>query len=276
MGTPRISVHSALNGAVTTVILDRPDAANAVDRAAADALADAFVAFEADATARVAVLWGAGGNFSAGLDLKAMAGGHGNRLTFPAKHPDPLSRDAPMGPTRMRLSKPVIAAVAGHVVGGGLELALWCDLRIVEEDAVFGAYNRRWGLPMMDGGTVRLPRLVGQSHALDMILTGRAVGAREALAMGLANRVVAAGTARAEAESLAAAMAALPQMCLNGDRSSVYEQFDLHLTAALENEFVHGMKALASGEGRRGAAQFAAGVTTGQDFGRNAGAPGIK
>jgi enoyl-CoA hydratase len=247
------------NGAVTTVILDRPDKANAVDRAAADALAEAFIAFEQDPDARVAVLWGAGGNFSAGLDLVAIAQGHGNRLAFPSKHPDALTRDAPMGPTRMRLTKPVIAAVSGHAVGGGLELALWCDLRVAAEDAVFGAYNRRWGLPMMDGGTVRLARLVGQSHALDIVLTGRPVGAREALAMGLANRVVAPGMARSEAESLAAVMAALPQACQQSDRSSVYEQFDLSFTAAMENEFVHGMKALASGEGRRGAAQFAAG-----------------
>lgn len=254
------SVHSETVGAVTTVILDRPEAANAVDRATADALAEAFAAFENDAAARVAVLWGAGGTFCAGADLKAMAAGRGNRLAFPAKHPEALTRDAPMGPTRMRLSKPVIAAVAGHAVGGGLELALWCDLRVAEEDAVFGAYNRRWGVPMMDGGTVRLPRLVGQSQALDLILTGRPVGAREALGMGLANRVVAPGTARTEAERLAAAMAALPQACLASDRSSVYEQCDLSLTAAMENEFVHGMRALASGEGRRGAAEFAAGA----------------
>ncbi|GAA0576813.1 crotonase/enoyl-CoA hydratase family protein [Rhizomicrobium electricum] len=270
------SVYAEKIGAVTTVILDRPEAGNTLDRTAADALAEAFAAFEEDTAARAAVLWGAGGNFSAGLDLAAMSGGRGNRLAFPAKHPDPLTCDAPMGPTRMRLSKPVIAAVAGLATGGGLELALWCDLRIAEEDAVFGADNRRSGLPMMDGGTVRLPRLVGQSHALDIILTGRPVGAREALAMGLVNRVVTPGTSRREAESLAAAMVALPQASLGSDRSSVYEQFDLAFTAAMENEFVHGMKALASGEGRRGAALFAAGAASGQDFGRNAGVPGIK
>lgn len=188
-----------------------------------------------------------------------MATGRGNRLAFPSKHPDPLTRDGPMGPTRMRLTKPVIAAIAGLAVGGGLELALWCDLRIAEEDAVFGAFNRRWGLPMMDGGTVRLPRLIGQGHALDMILTGRSVGAREALTMGLTNRVVASGTARNEAETLAAAMAAQPQASLLGDRSSVHEQFDLPLSVALENEFVCGMRALASGEAKRGAAHFATG-----------------
>jgi enoyl-CoA hydratase len=270
------SVHVEKNGAVTTVILDRPDSANTLDRTMADALAEAFVAFEQDDAARVAVLWGRGGNFSGGIDLAAMAGGRGNRLAFPAKHPDPLTRDAPMGPTRMRLTKPAIAAVAGLAAGGGLELALWCDLRIAEEDAIFGVYNRRPGLPMMDGGTVRLPRLVGQSHALYMILTGRPVGAREALAMGLVNRVAAPGTSRQEAESLASAMAALPQASLASDRSSAYEQFDLSFTAAMENEFVHGMKALASGEARRGAARFAAGATTGQDCGRNASVPGIK
>jgi enoyl-CoA hydratase len=270
------SVYAEKNGAVTTVILDRPEAANTLDRAAADALADAFVAFAEDETARAAVLWGSGGNFSAGFDLAAMAAGRGNRLAFPAKHPDPLSRDAPMGPTRMRLTKPVIAAVAGLATGAGLELALWCDLRVAEEDAVFGADNRRSGLPMMDGGTVRLPRLVGQSHALDIILTGRPVGAREALAMGLVNRVVVPGAARREAESLAATMAALPQASFGSDRSSVYEQFDLAVTAAMENEFVHGMKALASGEARRGTALFAAGAAGGEDFGRNAGVPGIK
>lgn len=270
------SVYAEKNGAVTTVILDRPESANTLDRATADALAEAFIAFEQDVSARVAVLWGAGGNFSAGIDLVALSGGRGNRLAFPAKHPDPLTRDAPMGPTRMRLTKPVIAAVAGLATGGGLELALWCDLRVAEEDAVFGADNRRAGLPMMDGGTVRLPRLVGQSHALDIILTGRPVGAREALAMGLVNRVVVAQTARPEAESLATAMSMLPQVSLGSDRSSVYEQFDLPFTAAMENEFVHGMKALASGEGRRGAALIAAGGACGQDFGRNADVPGIK
>ena len=172
-------------GAVTTVILDRPEVRNAVDRATALALADAFRAFEADDSASVAVLWGAGGTFCAGADLTAFAAGDGNRVA-----PD---GDGPMGPTRMTLSKPVIAAVAGHAVAGGLELACWCDLRVVEEDAVFGVFCRRWGVPLIDGGTVRLPRLVGMSRALDMILTGRAVGAAEAYAMGLANRVVAPG-----------------------------------------------------------------------------------
>ncbi len=247
------------DGAVTTVILDRPDARNAVDRAAADALAAAFVAFEKDDTAHVAVLWGAGGTFCSGADLKGLAQGRGNRLAIPSKHPDALSVDAPMGPTRMRLSKPVIAAVSGYAVAGGLELALWCDLRVVEEDATFGVYCRRWGVPLIDGGTVRLPRLIGQSRALDMVLTGRPVSANEAFTMGLANRLVPKGYARSEAESLAHDLAALPQMCLRNDRSSVYKQFDLSLNAAIENEFSHGMKALAAGEAREGAARFAAG-----------------
>ena len=244
---------------VTTVILDRPETRNAVDRAAADALAAAFAEFEEDGDARVAVLWGAGGTFSSGADLKALASGHGNRLAVPAKHPESLSLDAPMGPTRMRLTKPVIAAVAGHAVAGGLELALWCDLRVVEEDAVIGVYSRRWGVPLIDGGTVRLPRLIGQSRALDMILTARAVGAAEALAMGLANRVVGNGRSRGEAESLARQIAAFPRICLTQDRLSVYEQFDLDLVAALENEFSHGMRTLTAGEAREGATLFAAG-----------------
>ncbi len=244
---------------VTTVILDRPEARNAVNRHTADALAAAFVEFEQDASAGVAVLWGAGGTFCAGADLKDLAQGRGNRLATPAKHPDPLSVDAPMGPTRMRLSKPVIAAVSGYAVAGGLELALWCDLRVAEEDAVFGVFSRRWGVPLIDGGTVRLPRLIGQSRALDMVLTGRPVGANEAFTMGLANRIVPRGLSRPEAERLARRIAAMPQACLRNDRSSVYEQFDLPLTAAIENEFAHGMKALAAGEAREGAARFAAG-----------------
>src|ERR671934_2767209 len=179
-------------GPVTTVVLDRPEARNAVDRETAAALADAFRAFEADAQARVAVLWGAGGTFCAGADLKAIGSGRGNRLESEG--------DGPMGPSRMLLSKPTIAAVAGYAVAGGLELALWCDLRIMEEDAQVGVFCRRWGVPLVDGGTVRLPRLIGMSRALDLILTGRAVTADEALAMGLANRVVPSGQARNAAE----------------------------------------------------------------------------
>lgn len=262
------SVHVERNGPVTTVILDRPAVRNAVDRSAADALAEAFVAFEQDDEASVAVLWGARGTFCSGADLKALAEGRGNRLAVPAKHPDPLSVDAPMGPTRMRLTKPVIAAVSGYATGGGLELALWCDLRVAEEDTVFGVFSRRWGIPLIDGGTVRLSRLIGQSRALDMILTGRPVHAPEALAMGLANRVVGKNEARPAAEALAGEIAAFPQTCLRNDRLSVYEQYDLDFVAALDNEFAHGMKALAAGEARAGAARFAAGEGRDGVFGR--------
>jgi enoyl-CoA hydratase len=238
------------NGPVTTVILDRPEVRNAVDGPTAQALADAFRAFEADDGARVGVLWGAGGAFCAGADLRAAGGERGNRVA-----PD---GDGPMGPSRMLLSKPVIAAVAGHAVAGGLELALWCDLRVVEEDAVLGVFCRRWGVPLIDGGTVRLPRVVGLGRALDLILTGRPVDAEEALAIGLANRVVPSGTARAAAEALAAELAAFPQLCMRHDRRSAYEQHDLDLDAALANELRHGMVALER-EALGGAARFAAG-----------------
>ena len=230
------------SGPVTTVILDRPDVRNAVDRAHAAALADAFRAFEADDAAAVAVLYGAGGHFCAGADLKSAAAGTPNRI-------EP-SGDAPMGPTRFLLRKPVIAAVAGYAVAGGLELACWCDLRVVEEDATFGVFCRRWGVPLIDGGTVRLPRLIGLSRALDLILTGRAVGADEALAMGLANRVVPRGQARAAAEALARELAALPQLCMRNDRLSAYEQAGMTLPEAMDNEFKHGWTSLAhAGEG---------------------------
>jgi len=239
------------SGPVTTVVLDRPEVRNAVDRDTAWALADAFRAFDADGDARVGVLWGANGVFCAGADLKAVAAGTPNRV-------EPEG-DGPLGPTRMLLSKPVIAAVAGHAVAGGLELALWCDLRVVEEDAVFGVFCRRWGVPLLDGGTVRLPRLIGHGRALDMILTGRPVGAEEALAIGLANRVVPRGRARAEAEELALQISRFPQSCLRGDRLSVYEQWSLDLEAALANEHRLGMDA-ATTEARNGAQRFAAGA----------------
>ncbi len=238
------------NGPVTTVILDQPEVRNAVDGATAQALADAFRAFDADEEARAGVLWGAGGAFCAGANLRAAGTAAGNRVA-----PD---GDGPMGPSRMLLSKPVIAAVAGHAVAGGLELALWCDLRVVEEDAVLGVFCRRWGVPLIDGGTVRLPRLIGLSRALDLILTGRPVGAEEALAIGLANRVVPAGTARAAAEELAAQLARFPQLCLRHDRLSAYEQHDLPLERALANELRHGRVALEH-EALGGAARFAAG-----------------
>ena len=230
-------------------MLDRPEARNAVDRATATALADTFRAFDADPQARVAVLWGAGGTFCAGADLKAMD----NVLDA-----DP-GADAPMGPSRLAVSKPVIAAISGYAVAGGLELALWCDLRVVEEDAVLGVFSRRWGVPLIDGGTVRLPRIVGLGRALDLILTGRPVAADEALAMGLANRVVAPGTARAEAERLAAQIAAFPQAGLRSDRRAVYGA--LPEGDALAREFELGIATIrggtdiarfVAGEGRSG------------------------
>ena len=254
------------HGAVTTVILSRPERRNAVDRPTADALADAFVAFEHDAAASVAVLWGEGGTFCAGADLKAIAEGKGNRIAPPAEPFDLLATDAPMGPTRMRLSKPVIAAVAGHAVAGGLELALWCDLRVAEEDAVFGVFCRRWGVPLIDGGAVRLPRLIGESRALDMILTGRPVGAQEALAMGLANRVVPKGQARGEAERLANDIARFPQNCMRNDRRSVLEQNERELHAAFAREFALGLATLESGEAVAGAGRFAEGRGRGGTF----------
>ncbi len=238
------------NNNITTIILDRPDVRNAVDRATALALADAFREFDSDSSASVGVLFGDHGTFCAGADLKAFAAGNGNRVD--------ADGDGPMGPTRMLLSKPVVAAISGFAVAGGLELALWCDLRVAEEDAVMGVFCRRWGVPLIDGGTVRLPRLIGLSRALDLILTGRPVDAREALAMGLVNRVVSQGTARAEAERLAREIAAFPPVCLRGDRLSAYEQFDLAFADALANELVHGRNSLEAGASD-GAARFARG-----------------
>ena len=226
-------------GSITTVILGRPGLKNAVDSATADELSAAFQAFDRDDEARVGVLFGEGGTFCAGADLKAIAAGHGNRVA-----PD---GDGPMGPTRALLSKPVIAAIAGHAVAGGLELALWCDLRVVEEDATLGVFCRRWGVPLIDGGTVRLPRLIGLSRALDLILTGRAVSAAEALQIGLANRVVPPGTARAAAEDLARTIAAFPQICMREDRLSTYEQHGMSLEQALSGELRHGLVSLAAG-----------------------------
>ena len=259
-------VRVEIDGRVTTVILDRPQRRNAVDPPTASALAEAFLAFAGDDTQLVAVLWGAGGNFCSGADLKAIAAGQGNRLRAPAAAVDPLSAEAPMGPTRMRLNKPVIAAVAGYAVAGGLELACWCDLRVVEQGAVFGVFCRRWGVPLIDGGTVRLPRLIGHSRAMDMILTGRPVGAQEALTFGLANRVVGKGEARQEAERLAAELARLPQPCLREDRASAREQWDLGFADAMANEFRHGAEALASDRSRNGAVRFAAGRGRGGRF----------
>jgi enoyl-CoA hydratase len=245
-----MSVIIEKNGTITTVILSRPAARNAVDRITAQELTDAFREFDADESAMVGVLYGDHGHFCAGADLKAIAEGRGNRV-----EPD---GDGPMGPSRMLLSKPVIAAISGYAVAGGLELALWCDLRIADENAVMGVFCRRWGVPLIDGGTVRLPRLIGLSRALDLILTGRPVDAREALNIGLVNRVVPEGSAREEAEKLARQLAVFPQVCLREDRLSAYEQFDQNLTDALANEFKHGLKSLRAGS-REGAARFASG-----------------
>ncbi|GAC1623567.1 MAG: crotonase/enoyl-CoA hydratase family protein [Nevskia sp.] len=254
-----MTIRSETRERVTTVIMDRPKARNAVDRATAEALAEAFRHFEADPAADVAVLWGAGGTFCAGADLKALSVGRGSNRLEP-------EGDGPMGPTRLQLSKPVIAAIAGHAVAGGLELALWCDLRVVEEDATLGVFCRRWGVPLIDGGTIRLPRLIGLSQALDLILTGRAVGAEEALRIGLANRVVPTGEARAAAEALARELTRFPQQCLRGDRASACEQASLSMDAALRNEFQHGLQTLQSGESLQGAARFAGGKGRGGSF----------
>lgn len=235
---------------ITTIILQRPDVRNAVNRATAEALAEAFRAFDADDSASVGVLFGDHGTFCAGADLKAVAAGQGNRVE--------VDGDGPMGPSRMLLSKPVIAAISGYAVAGGLELALWCDLRVAEEDAVLGVFCRRWGVPLIDGGTVRLPRLIGLSHALDLILTGRAVSAAEALRMGLVNRVVPNGTAREAAEQLARDIAQFPQVCMRNDRLSAYEQFDISFAEAMANEFRRGLDSLQAGS-RAGAQRFAEG-----------------
>jgi enoyl-CoA hydratase len=246
-----MSVHSDASGSVLTVTIDRPDVRNAVDRETAFALAAAFRAFDADDELSVAVLTGAGGAFCAGADLKALSEGRTpNRI-----EPD---GDGPMGPSRMRLSKPVIAAIEGPAVAGGLELALWCDLRVAAEDAVLGVFCRRWGVPLIDGGTVRLPRLIGHSRAMDLILTGRAVGAEEALAIGLVNRVAAPGEALARAQELAAEISAFPQVCMRSDRASALDQWGLDEEQALLAEYHHGLGPLAA-ESLDGATRFAGG-----------------
>ncbi|OMC23742.1 crotonase/enoyl-CoA hydratase family protein [Mycobacterium colombiense] len=238
------------NGPVTTVIINRPAARNAVNGPTAAALYSAFEDFDRDDTASVAVLWGDNGTFCAGADLKAFGTSEAN-----AVH---RTGPGPMGPTRMVLSKPVIAAVSGYAVAGGLELAIWCDLRVVEEDAVFGVFCRRWGVPLIDGGTVRLPRLIGHSRAMDMILTGRAVSADEALAIGLANRVVPKGQSRQAAEELAAQLAALPQQCLRSDRLSALHQWGGTESDAIDFEFASISRVAA--EANEGAGRFAAGA----------------
>jgi enoyl-CoA hydratase len=226
---------------VFTIIINHPEVRNAIDRHYADQLSEAFRQFESDADSDVAVLYGAGGNFCAGADLKA--------ITDPKRvHRFEETGDAPMGPSRMCLSKPVIAAVSGYAVAGGLELAVFCDLRIMEKSAVFGVFCRRWGVPLIDGGTIRLPRLIGLSRALDMILTGRPVYSDEALAMGLANRVVEDGTCREEAEKMARQLSKFPQDCMRNDRLSAYEQFSMTIDDALVNEYHHGTASVSSPE----------------------------
>ena len=236
------------------VRIERPAARNAVDRPTAEALAAAFRAFEADEELRVALLSGAGGNFCAGADLKAVAGDPARRNRLEPEG------DGPMGPTRMQLSKPVIAVVSGYCVAGGLELALWCDLRVADETAVFGVFCRRWGVPLIDGGTIRLPRLIGQSRAMDMILTGRAVDANEALSFGLVNRLVPRDRLDAEARALALQIAGSPQTCMRGDRASLLEQWSLGEAKALAGEFRHGMTSLASADTAAGVERFRAGA----------------
>ncbi len=245
-------VRSEIDGPVAIISLERPAVRNAVDGPTATALCDAFRRFDADSSLAVAVLTGAGGSFCAGADLRAVAEGRGNRVEE--------TGDGPMGPTRLFLAKPVIAAIEGYAVAGGLELALWCDLRVAAQDAVFGVFCRRWGVPLVDGGTIRLSRLIGQSHALDLILTGRGVSGEEARTLGLANRLVPRGRALAEAVALAHELARLPQRCLRSDRRSAYEQWDLSLAEALRHETILGREVILSGETREGAARFAAGA----------------
>ena len=247
-----MSLREDDDGPVRILTIDRPQARNAIDPPTAARLLDAVRKFNDDESVRALVLTGAGGNFCAGADLKAVAGGE----SFTG---DPLG-EGPLGPTRLFVDKPMIAAVEGYAVAGGLELALMCDLRVASRTAVFGVFCRRWGVPLIDGGTVRLPRLIGLSHALDLILTGRAVSANEALRIGLANRVVADGTSRAAAIALAHELAALPQACLRNDRRSAYEQFGLTIDEALANEFALGMRTLEDDEATAGAARFVAGA----------------
>jgi len=256
------AVRVERSGPVATVVLERPAVRNAIDPATAGALAEAFLALDADPEVSSMVLWGAGGTFCAGADLQAVADGWDPaRLSPPSGEPgDTL---APMGVSRLDLKKPVIAAIAGHAVAGGLEIALWCDLRVAEADATLGVYCRRWGVPLIDGGTFRLPRLIGGSRAMDMILTGRGVGAAEALDIGLVNRVVPRGESRPAAEALAREIAAFPQGCLRADRASSRSQWELSDGAALAQEFARGLQVLRSGEAAQGAARFVGGAGRG-------------
>jgi enoyl-CoA hydratase len=256
MSDPAAPIRVTTDGPVAIVTIDRPERRNAVDGHTAGALLEAFTAFAADDALSVAVLTGAGGTFCAGADLKAILEAGPRRGSGTHRlGPD----EGPLGPTRMLIDKPLIAAVEGHAVAGGLELALWCDLRVAARDAVFGVYCRRWGVPLVDGGTVRLPRLIGHSHALDLILTGRGVSGDEALHMGLANRLTEPGGALDGALELAHELARLPQQCLREDRASSYEQWGVPLDAALRNEHEHGMKTLSSPDFLAGVARFGAG-----------------
>ena len=248
------AVSTRVEGDVTIVTIDRPEVRNAVDRDTADGLVAAFAAFDRDDASSVAVLTGAGGTFCAGADLRAVGAGRGNRVE------SDMSLDGPMGPTRMDLSKPVIAAIEGHAVAGGLELAIWCDLRVAASDATLGVYCRRWGVPLVDGGTVRLPRLIGHGRAMDLILTGRGVAAGEALSMGLVDRVVDPGATLEAAVALAQQLAALPQRCLRSDRRSLVDQWSLGHDVAMAHETELGLGTIRSGETIEGAARFVAGA----------------
>jgi enoyl-CoA hydratase len=263
-GQETMNVIVESKGHIVTIMLNRLDVKNAVDGPTAAELARAFRDFDANDEAHVAVLCGAGGAFCAGADLKAIAHPEQGRV-----NPLDVDGDAPMGPSRLVLSKPVIAAISGYAVAGGLELALWCDLRVMEETAVLGVFCRRYGVPLIDGGTIRLPRLIGMSRALDLILTGRPVEAREALEMGLVNRVVPEGKARDAAEALAEDIARFPQTCMRSDRLSAYEQWDMTFGEALRNEFQHGLGVIGSGESVAGAARFSSGQGRHGTFGES-------
>lgn len=247
-----MTVRTERDGRVIVVTIDRPEVRNAVDRPTADALSEVFSVFESDDGLDVAVLAGGNGTFCAGADLKGVADGRGNRVAHDG--------DGPMGPTRMLLEKPVLAAVEGHAVAGGLELACWCDLRIAARDAVFGVYCRRWGVPLVDGGTIRLSRLIGHSNALDLILTGRGISGDEAVRMGLVNRLTDPGDALSTAVDLAHQLSKFPQLCLRSDRKSSYEQWGMSLSEALVNETELGIATIKSGETLEGAMRFAAGA----------------
>jgi enoyl-CoA hydratase len=243
---------------ITIITIDRPDVRNAIDQPTAEALFAAFSAFDREPDQNVAILTGANDTFCAGADLKAVADGRGNKVRE--------TGPGPVGPSRMQLGKPVIAAIEGHAVAGGLELAVWCDLRVAAEDAVFGVYCRRWGVPLVDGGTIRLPRLIGHSHAMDLILTGRGVSGEEARMMGLANRLCAPGKALSTAEALAREISRFPQRCMRSDRLSSYQQWHLSPHEALLNETRLGLEVIRSGETREGASRFSAGAGRHGDF----------